>query len=291
MSQTSVSGPKLFITYRREDTSAHAGRLYDAMVARFGEENVFMDVDMAPGVDFVERITEAVGACQVLLVVMGPTWATAEDEQGRARLADPEDFVRLEVETALRRDDVTPIPVLVSGARMPNREELPSELRPITRRNALELGDQRWRYDVGRLMSTLDELLAGSPGVPALPESAAKSSAQTPRAPYPWPRWGWGLGLTLVGTLWLPLGTLEGTYDSKNRVAGLLGAAVGILVAAPFLASWRLGAKGDSPMPRSLQFLLSPPLARRVFTGLVCFILLAGISLLVGWVAYEALAG
>jgi hypothetical protein len=133
----SVPGPKVFITYRREETAAHAGRLYDAMVARFGEGNVFMDVDMAPGVDFVERITEAVAACQVLIVVMGPRWATVEDEHGKARLADPEDFVRLEVETALQRLDVTPIPVLVSGARMPNREDLPPELRAITRRNEL----------------------------------------------------------------------------------------------------------------------------------------------------------
>ena len=165
----SEPGPKVFITYRREETGAHAGRLYDAMVARFGEANVFMDVDMAPGVDFVERITEAVAACHVLIVVMGPRWATVEDERGTARLADPEDFVRLEVETALRRPDVTPIPVLVAGARMPNPEDLPPEVRAITRRNALELGDQRWRYDVGRLISALDELLAESPASPGLP--------------------------------------------------------------------------------------------------------------------------
>jgi hypothetical protein len=188
----SVPGPKVFITYRREETAAHAGRLYDAMVARFGEGNVFMDVDMAPGVDFVERITEAVAACHVLIVVMGPRWATVQDEQGRARLADPEDFVRLEVETALRRPDVTPIPVLVAGARMPNREDLPPEVRAITRRNALELGDQRWRHDVGRLISTLDELLAEIPVAPsppspeprlatgkAAPADAARTAGQT----------------------------------------------------------------------------------------------------------------
>jgi hypothetical protein len=152
------------------------------MAARFGESNVFMDVDMEPGVDFVERITEAVGACRVLIIVIGPRWATLEDEQGRARLADPDDFVRLEVETALRRPDVTPIPVLVAGARMPNREDLPAELRPITRRNALELSDQRWRYDVGRLISTLDGLLERvSPAGPAPPESA-RQTAPTPVA-------------------------------------------------------------------------------------------------------------
>ena len=159
----SAAAARVFITYRREETAAHAGRLYDAMVGRFGEANVFMDVDMAPGVDFVERITEAVAACHVLIVVMGPSWATVEDERGTARLADPEDFVRLEVETALRRPEVTPIPVLVAGARMPNRDDLPPELRAITRRNALDLSDQRWRYDVGRLISTLDELLSERP--------------------------------------------------------------------------------------------------------------------------------
>jgi TIR domain len=156
----SVPDPKVFISYRREETAAYAGRLYDAMVSRFGEDNVFMDVNMAPGIDFVERITEVIAACQVLIVVIGPTWATVEDERGKARMADPEDFVRLEVQTALRRPDVTPIPVLVSGARMPKREDLPPEIQAITRRNALELSHERWRYDMGRLIKTLDELLA-----------------------------------------------------------------------------------------------------------------------------------
>lgn len=165
MSQGSgeAGGPpaqRVFICYRREETGAHAGRIYDAMVTRFGERNVFMDVDLAPGVDFVERITEVVSSCLVLIVVMGPNWATAEDGDGTVRIEDPADFVRLEVETALRRSDVTPIPVLVGGGRMPRREDLPAELQPLTRRNALEMSDSRWNYDVGRLMSTLDELLA-----------------------------------------------------------------------------------------------------------------------------------
>jgi hypothetical protein len=302
----SAAAAKVFITYRRDETAAHAGRLYDAMVGRFGESNVFMDVDMAPGVDFVERITEAVAACHVLIVVMGPRWATVEDERGTARLADPEDFVRLEVETALRRPDVTPIPVLVAGARMPNREDLPPELRPITRRNALELADQRWRYDVGRLISALDELLAESPSVPASPEDTAdratvraspapdgpnrpmmesvtESSSQT-SGPERWPRWGWGLGLTLTATLWLPLTVfIDPKATSADRVAGVVGAAVGIVVAAPVLMTWRLGAKGDSPMPRSMRALLSPPLARRYVIGVVCWLLLAALVVLVGW--------
>jgi hypothetical protein len=189
-------GPKVFITYRREEAAAQAGRLYDAMAVRYGDRNVFMDVEMAPGVDFVERITESVAACQVLIVVMGPSWAMLEDEQGRRRLDDPEDFVRLEVETALRRPEVTPIPVLVAGARMPSREELPEELRAITRRNALELSDQRWRQDVGRLIGTLDELVGETPAgqtapplVAASPPSRAKPAWRPPLGS----RWRWAL--------------------------------------------------------------------------------------------------
>lgn len=154
------SAPRVFICYRREETAAHAGRLYDSMVARFGEGNVFMDVDLAPGVDFVERITQVVSGCLVLIVVIGRNWATVKDEHGGVRIADPTDFVRLEIETGLSHPDVTPIPVLVSGARMPKPGELPPELRAITRRNALELSDARWGYDVGRLIAALDELLA-----------------------------------------------------------------------------------------------------------------------------------
>jgi hypothetical protein len=171
------SEPKVFISYRREDTSGHAGRLYDAMAARFGEPNVFVDVDLDPGVDFVHRIREAIGACRVLLVVMGPRWATLPDEAGDPRLADAEDFVRLEVETALNRPDLTVIPVLVAGGQMPDPDDLPEGLRPLTRRNAIELSDMRWRYDVGRLNGPLDGLLTGSVRV-----QPAQGAAQPPAA-------------------------------------------------------------------------------------------------------------
>ena len=153
------SAPKLFICYRREETASHAGRLYDAIAARFGEDNVFMDIELAPGIEFLDRVQEVVSACQVFLVVVGPTWATLSNGGDRPRIADREDFVRLEVETALRRRDVRVIPLLVGGARVPHSEELPEELRSLIRRNALELSDVRWRYDVGRLMGTLEELL------------------------------------------------------------------------------------------------------------------------------------
>jgi hypothetical protein len=120
---------------------------------------VFMDIQLEPGIDFVDRIAEVVGACHVFLLIVGPTWATLSNGGGRPRIAEREDFVRLEVKTALRRPEVRVIPLLVSGARIPLSEELPQELRPLTRRNALELSDLRWRYDVGRLIDTVEELL------------------------------------------------------------------------------------------------------------------------------------
>ncbi len=164
------ASPKVFISYRRQDTAGHAGRLYDAMAARFGEEHVFVDVDLEPGVDFVERIKEAIAVSHVLLVIIGPRWTVISDgDSDLPRLADPDDFVRLEVETALRRDDITVIPVLVAGAQMPDPDDLPEGLRALAHRNAIELSDMRWRYDVGRLNATLDERLAGTTAVHALP--------------------------------------------------------------------------------------------------------------------------
>jgi hypothetical protein len=245
----SAAAARVFITYRREETAAHAGRLYDAMVARFGEANVFMDVDMAPGVDFVERITEAVAACHVLIVVMGPKWATVQDERGTARLADPEDFVRLEVETALRRPDVTPIPVLVAGARMPHRDDLPTELRAITRRNALELSDQRWRYDISRLISTLDQLLAEMPvgGGPPSPERSIATRKPGPAAGDTAP----GAGETA------PPPTVAAATSAKSKPAApwagggrrqrwaLLGVvAIAVIVVAVILTANRGGGNG-----------------------------------------------
>jgi hypothetical protein len=165
-----ATSQKVFICYRREETAPYAGRIYDAMVARFGEGNVFMDVDMAPGVDFERQITQVVSGCVALLIVMGPRWAETTEKDGQRRIDNPADFVRLEVETGLHRPEVTPIPVLVDGARMPRREDLPPEIRAIARRNAIELSDGRWSYDVGRLMETLDVLVpdTGRPRQPVV---------------------------------------------------------------------------------------------------------------------------
>jgi TIR domain/SnoaL-like domain len=166
--------PKVFISYRREQSAGYAGRLYDALAARFGDRNVFMDVDLSPGIDFVERIGEAIGDCDALLVVIGPGWASAAGDESGPRLAAANDFVRHELETGLRSPDVSVVPLLVGGARMPGPDELPASVRELARRNALELSDTRWRYDVGRLLGTLEQGARGPE--PAPPDASARAT-------------------------------------------------------------------------------------------------------------------
>jgi TIR domain-containing protein len=173
MDERAAPAPKVFISYRREDSAGHAGRLFDAIAARFGDDHVFMDVDLGPGVDFENRITQTIGQSDVLVVVIGPKWATVARDENRPRLFEPRDYVRLEVETALARPEVRVIPVLVAGAQMPSAEQLPESLRPLRRRNALELSDPRWRYDTGRLVNSLAEQLGEPRPLQSRPERAA----------------------------------------------------------------------------------------------------------------------
>lgn len=148
----------IFISYRRDDAAGHAGRLYDRLSAHFGGAQVFMDIDhIEPGEDFVKVIEDAVGSCEVLLAIIGRDWLDSKDAAGR-RLDNANDFIRLEINTALSRG-VRVIPVLVQGARMPQPQELPAELSALSRRNALELSDMRWPHDVSRLIDRLDDIL------------------------------------------------------------------------------------------------------------------------------------
>jgi hypothetical protein len=149
-----------FISYRREDTSGYAGRLYDRLNARF-PERVFMDVTrLDPGVDFVDEIQRAVGSCQALIVLIGKNWAV--DDDGTNRLQEPQDFVRLEVGHALERK-IRVIPVLVGAATLPAPEKLPPELTPLLRRQALKLDDAAFDYGVSELVEVLEKELGLAP--------------------------------------------------------------------------------------------------------------------------------
>lgn len=149
---------KIFVSYRREDTSGHAGRVCDRLRSHFPDAQVFIDVDaIDPGVDFVEVIEAAVGSCDVLLALIGDQWLTACDSRGNRRLDNPEDVIRLEISTALKRG-VPVIPVLLEDAHMPTSADMPAELWRLARVNALDISDKRWEFDVGRLMTALERV-------------------------------------------------------------------------------------------------------------------------------------
>jgi hypothetical protein len=150
---------RIFVSYRREETAYPAGWLFDRLASHFGRGQVFKDVDSIElGDDFVEVITTAVGSCDVLLALIGDRWLTITDQDGRRRLDNPDDFVRLEIETALTRN-VRVIPILVEGARMPRVDELPASLAKLVRRQALELSPSRFDFDTGRLLRVLERTI------------------------------------------------------------------------------------------------------------------------------------
>jgi TIR domain len=145
----------VFISYRRENAAGEARALFNDLVTRLGKASVFMDVDsIALGRDFRGVLQEILVSCDLMLVMIGKDWANIKDERGRARLEDPRDFVRLEIEAALKRDIVV-TPVLVQGAHMPTPEQLPSEIRDLAYRNGFELSHNRWESDVREMVRRL----------------------------------------------------------------------------------------------------------------------------------------
>lgn len=143
--------PGVFISYRRRDTDGHAGRLAEELRERYGEERVFIDVDsIGGGVDFEQRIEQALDASDVALVLIGYQWL-GRREGAMARISEPEDWVRREVATVLRRADVTVVPVLVEGAPLPGPDQLPPDLERLPRLQAGELSTRDWDYQFARL--------------------------------------------------------------------------------------------------------------------------------------------
>jgi hypothetical protein len=167
---------KIFISYRRTDSEGEAGRLFDDLKSVFGDDHVFIDVEgIDPGKDFRKEIEVAVGACDVLIAVIGKKWLNAVDEAGKLRLDDPQDFVRLETAAALRRD-ITVIPVLVQRVEMPRSDQLPSELKALAWRNGFELRHDRWNVDIAELIKKLKKILPDNTTPTASPSSKTQES-------------------------------------------------------------------------------------------------------------------
>jgi len=163
----------VFLSYRREETRHVAGRLADRLTERLGSTQVFIDVDMIePGSDFAATIVREVASCDVLIALIGPAWSTIADPRGRRRLDDPDDLVVLEIRTALERG-IRVIPVLVDGAVMPDRYDLPQGLQGLALRNAVQLDHETFRTDVITLLDAVERVL------PTLVQKAAEPTVGT----------------------------------------------------------------------------------------------------------------
>lgn len=148
----------IFVSYRRDDTRQAAGRMADDLATHFGSEHIFRDIEgIDLGVEFAKALNRALETCVVMLVLIGPRWLDITDAQGRRRLDDPRDWIRQEIATALSRD-IRVVPVLIDGTALPDEADLPEDLRPLVRRQALEIADTRWRGDLQRLVETLARL-------------------------------------------------------------------------------------------------------------------------------------
>lgn len=153
----------IFVSYRRDDSAGHTGRLFDKLTRRFGSRRVFMDVNaIQPGMDFRSAIDRALGSSSVVLAVIGRDWLEARDADGSQRLDSPTDLVRLEIAAALRQG-MNVIPVLVQRASMPPADRLPEDIRALTWRHAIEIDDSRWDQDVERLLAAIDRTRSTNP--------------------------------------------------------------------------------------------------------------------------------
>lgn len=166
--------PAIFISYRRDDTQGWAGRFTNELQAAFGEEPIFFDLaSIAPGEDFVAAIEKAVRSCRSLVALIGPRWLDARSREGKRRLLEADDLVRIEIRTALDFG-LTVIPVLLGDAAPPPPADLPDDIKALARRNAFELSESRWRYDCDRLLQAL-EAATGLDRCPAAQDRATTS--------------------------------------------------------------------------------------------------------------------
>lgn len=273
----------IFISYRRDDSRGTAGRLYDDLRDHFGKGRVFRDLDaIKPGADYAVAIDEFLDSCEAVVIVIGNQWLDIRNDEGRRRLTEPSDLVRQEVAAALNTGKPV-IPVLVEEAQMPTASKLPRSLAALARRNALPMSDARWDYDVGRLLTRLEEVLpAGSPTVPVTAPGDEPAPVVGARVPPSWehpadpppppattsPTWSGGYAWQRPASAPppSPAPPAGSSGGSGARAMWLAGAAALVLVlGAVVWVAARGGQSGDDPDPNTtLTSVGTPPQTTRI---------------------------
>ena len=211
---------RIFINYRREDTAPNASRIYEWLSERYGDEQVFMDVDtIEPGLDWMQAIDRAVGSADLVLALIGTDWLNEFERRG----FETDDPMRHELETALGREDIRVIPLLVNGAKMPQSTELPPTLASLARRHALEImrpGDERFRVDKQALLERVDRVIGvpeptqqtfAPPGGITQPQPSEEARIEVELAKWNWGAfllsfiWGTFNGVARAWLVWVPI--------------------------------------------------------------------------------------
>src|SRR5580692_509664 len=172
--------PKIAISYRRADSEAMTGRIFDRLIAHYGKEAIFRDIDdIPPGIDFRVHINQTLLKTHILLAIVGPQWLGMASDGGADRIQEESDPVRVEVETALRRR-VPLIPVLIGSTRMPNSDQLPPSLKDFSFRNAVRVDTgQDFDYHMDRLIRSIDTILGQTPKSPPSGETRMPGKSDT----------------------------------------------------------------------------------------------------------------
>jgi hypothetical protein len=149
-------GAKVFISYRREDSKWPARQMYEALLRYLPHGRVFIDIDsIPPGSDFVEILQRQVKECELVLALIGDEWiGNFDPKTGQRRLDNPNDFVRIEICAALSRG-IPVVPVLLDGALMPDEDQLPADMRTLSRKQAEFVAYRTFDADVDRLIGRL----------------------------------------------------------------------------------------------------------------------------------------
>lgn len=181
----------IFISYRREHTAAVVGRLHERLAGHFGAGQIVRDVEtVEPGDDFGQRIDQVVGASDAFLAIISDRWLLDRNPAGKRPIGVARDWVQREVEVALRRPDVSVIPVLIEGAAMPDEQMLPYSVRSLANLRALPLSQYDWDDQVAQLISALDEVVgAAGSSRGALPAGQAGPAPTAEAPPPPARRW------------------------------------------------------------------------------------------------------
>lgn len=214
---TTSSKKNIFVSYRVKDTQLATGRLTDALKQYIDEGRIFMDIDkIEPGYDFTQVISKYLDSSEIMLAIIGPDWMAHNPEKNSYRIHDPNDWVRKEVASALKRN-IRVIPVLIDGAEMPSDEQLPDDLKPLLLRQAFEISNKRWKYDSEQLINTLLKNLGEKP-IDALPQNSYSPSSITtkPQQNNAKKYWIWGLAALLLIWIIVSVSKKEDKVDNPD---------------------------------------------------------------------------